>query len=237
MITLVLALRGAVAVAVLLTLVGGIPPIVRAGIAVTTGLWATAVAGPQLAAASGTPGGAVSTSVVGPGMTDAALWLIAGREIVVGATLGLIAAVPLLAVATTGRLVDRASRWSGSAASNAGPYQAMFSILAAAVFVGVDGHVTLAKAIATSFHDAPALAAIQPTVLATLASLVPAAAQLAIPWLITAAVLEIATGVAMRLADRAASHGPITAATPAALAMMTASLISTGAVAVAAILR
>lgn len=237
MTTLVLALRGTVAVAVLVTLVGGIPAIVRAGVAVTAGLWAAAVAGPRVAVVSGTVGGAASMPVAGSGMPDAVLWLMAGREIIVGATLGLIAAVPLLAVATTGRLVDRASRWSGSAASNAGPYQAMFSILAAAVFVGVDGHVTLATAIATSFHDAPALAATQPRVLATLAGLVPAAAQLAVPWLITAAVVEIATGVAVRLADRAASHGAIAAATPAALAMMTASLIGTGAVAIAALLR
>jgi hypothetical protein len=89
----------------------------------------------------------------------------------------------------------------------------------------------------TSFRDVPAIATTEPRVLATLAGLLPIAVQLAIPWLVTAAVIEIAVGVAVRLAGRAAIHGPFAAATPAALVMMTASLVGTLAVAIAALVR
>jgi flagellar biosynthesis protein FliR len=212
MMELVLALRGAAAVALLVTLVGGIPRIVQAGLVVAVGLWSAAIAGAPV--------------------PDEALWLVAARELVVGATIGLVAALPLLAVATAGRLVDLSN-----GARTRGPYRALFGILAAAVFVGIDGHVTFVAAIATSFRDVPAIAATELRVLAALAGLVPIAVQLAIPWLVTAAVVEIAAGVAVRLAGRAAIHAPVDAATPAALVMMTASLMATLAVAIAVLVR
>lgn len=216
---LVLALRGAAAVLVLVTLVGGIPRLVVAGLAAAAGLWSAAIAGVQL--------------------PDEALGLVAARELVIGATLGVLAALPLLAVATAGRLVERASGRANDASLGQprGPYGALFGVLAAAVFVGIDGHVSFVTAIVTSFRDIPAVAVAQPSVLATLASLLPIAVQLAIPWLVTAAVVEIAAGVALRLAGRAANDGAIAAATPAALVMMTASLIGTLAVAVAVLVR
>jgi flagellar biosynthesis protein FliR len=212
MMPLVLALRGAAAVAVLTTLVGGVPRLVQAGLALAVGLWSAAIAG------SAVP--------------DAAVWLVAGRELVIGATIGLVAALPLVAAAMAGRLVDL----SGGARTH-GPYSALFGILAAAVFVGIDGHVAFAAAIATSFRDVPVIAATEPRALATVARLVPIAVQLATPWLVTAAVVEIAAGVGVRLAGRAAAHAPIAAATPAALVMMTASLVGTLAVAIAALIR
>jgi hypothetical protein len=105
------------------------------------------------------------------------------------------------------------------------------------VFVGIDGHVAFVTAIATSFRDVPAVMLAEPRILTALAGLVPIAVQLAVPWLVTAAVVEIAAGVAVRLAGRAAAHAPIAAATPAALVMMTASLVGTLAVAIAALVR
>jgi len=174
--------------------------------------------------------------VPGPALAGGGLWLIAAREVVIGATIGVVAAVPLVAVATAGRLVDRAGGTTRGAGRR-GPYGALFSVLAAAVFVGIDGHVAFVTAIATSFRDMPAVVAAAPGVLATLGQVLPIAVQLAIPWIITAAVVEIAAGVALRIAGRAASHGPIAAATPAALVMMTASLIGTLAVAIAALVR
>jgi flagellar biosynthesis protein FliR len=211
--TLILALRGAAAVLVLTTLVGGIPAIVQGGLALAVGLWSAAIAGGSL------PGDA--------------LWLVAARELVLGATIGVIAALPLLVAAAAGRLVDQSS--PGSRAR--GPYGALFSVLAAAVFVGIDGHVAVVTAIVDSFRAAPALASVEPRVLASLAALVPAAVRLAMPWLITAAVVEIAAGVGLRLAARAASGAPVAAAVPAALVMMTASLVGTLAVAIAALVR
>ena len=212
MTTLVLALRGAAAVAVLATLAGGIPRIVQAGLAVAVGIWTAAIAGTPL--------------------PDAGLGWIAARELVLGATIGVVAALPLLAAATAGRMVDRAR---GSRAG--GPYEALFQVLAAAVFVGIDGHVAVVAAIGRSFSEVPALVTVEPRALAALAGLVPAGVQLALPWLITAAVVEIAAGVAARVAGRAAIHAPLAAAAPAALVIMTASLVGTLAVAIAAVVR
>jgi type III secretory pathway component EscT len=235
MITLILALRGAAAVGVLVTLVSGIPPLVGVGLAVSAGLWTALVAGPLAAAASIlVPGGALPITPLTQ-LTDPALLLVGVRELVMGAVIGVMAALPLLVVAKAGRLVERAGELTST--PGRGPYRNLFGVLGAAVFVGIDGHVSLVSAITDSFRAAPPLAGTETRVLATLAHLVPAAVQLAIPWLVTAAVVEIAAGVAARLADRAASHGPVAAATPAALAMMTASLVGTLAVAIAALVR
>jgi len=210
-VTLVLALRGVAAIAVLTTLVGGLPRIVQLGLAVTFGLWAAWVG------ASPVP--------------DASVWLVAAHELVVGATLGILAAVPLLAAAMAGRLVDVAS------GARQGPYAPLFGVLAAAVFVGIDGHVAVVTAVVDSYRAVPAIASVQPRVLVALGGLIPAGVALAVPWLVTAAVIEIAAGAGMRLAGRAGMHVPVAAAVPAALVMMTATLVSTLAVAIAALVR
>jgi flagellar biosynthesis protein FliR len=209
----VFALRGAAAIAVLTTLAGGLPRLVRLGLAAAFGGWAALVAGP-----AELDGGAVMVAVV------------AARELAIGATLGLAAAIPLLVAATAGRLVDLAGNARGS-------YGALFSILAAAVFVGIDGHVAVVAAIADSFRAVPAIGEVQPRALAAAGALVGAAVRLAIPWLVTAAVVEIAAGIGGRIAGRAALHAPLGAAVPAALVMMTATLVATLAVGIAALVR
>lgn len=214
--TLVGALRGAAAIGGLVALVGGLPRVVQAGLALAIGVWSAGIAAPALPAE--------------------ALWWVAGRELVVGSAIGAAAALPLLAVTTAGRIVDRAS-WRSSAGDARGAYGRLFGVLTAAVFVGIDGHVAMVAAIAASFSDVPVGAAAPPRIWAALAGLVPTAVQLAVPWLVTAAVVEIAAGVALRVAGRAAAHAPATEAVPAALAMMTASLVGTLAVAIAALVR
>ena len=209
--TLVLALRGAAAIAVLTTLVGGLPRIVQLGLAITFGLWSAWIAAPPV--------------------SDTSVWLVAAHELIVGATLGGLAAVPLLAAATAGRLVDVAS------SARQGPYAPLFALLAAAVFVGIDGHVVVVTAVVDSYRAVPAIASVQPRVLAAIAGLVPAGVALAVPWLVTAAVIEIAAGAGIRLAGRAGVHVPTAAAVPAALVMMTATLVATLAVAIAALVR
>jgi flagellar biosynthesis protein FliR len=213
---LVLALRGAAAVAVLTSFAGGFPRIVQAGLAALFGLWAALLAG------AAAPDGA-------------SLILVAAHELVVGATLGLLAAVPLLAAGFAGRLVDT------SLPARRGPYAALFAVLAGAVFVGIDGHVALLTAIADSYRVSPVLGVpsleAAPSVLAALGGLVPAAVALAIPWLVTAAVVEIAVGAGLRVAGRAGAHAPVAAAVPAALVMITAALVSTLAVGIAALVR
>ena len=210
MMTLVLALRGVAAVLVLTTLAGGIPRIVQAGLAAVLGLWSALLVGTQ---------------------PDGPVLVIAARELVVGATLGILAALPLVAAAIAGRLVDVA----GSA--RRGPYATLFGILAAAVFVGIDGHVAVITSLVDSFRTVPAIATTQPRVLAALGGLVPSAVTLAIPWLVTAAVVELAIGVGMRLAGRTGAHAPAAAAVPAALVMMTATLVATLAVGIAVLVR
>jgi len=207
----VIGLRGAAAVLVLSTLVGGLPRVVQVGLAVGVGVWSAIVVG-------------------GAGDVQGAMWLVAAREVVLGATIGVIAAVPLVAASMAGRIVDLTGARNG-------PYATMFGVLAAAVFVGIDGHVMVVRAVIESFASVPAIASVQPRVLDALGALVPAAVTLAIPWLVTAAVVELAIGVGVRLAARAGAQAPTAAAVPAALVMMTATLVSTLAVAIAALVR
>ncbi len=216
MTALVLALRGAAAVAVLTSLAGGIPGIVRVGLAAVFGLWAMIAAGMAV--------------------PDDVTWLIAARELVIGATLGIVAVVPLLAARIAGSLVDLVNG-PGRLAAGRGPYGALFGVLAAAVFVGIDGHVAFVTAIAESFAAVPAIAETQPRVLDALGALIGAGVRLAVPWLVTAMVVELAMGVGARVAGRTGLHAPVAAAVPAALAMMTAALISTLAIAIAALIR
>jgi flagellar biosynthetic protein FliR len=212
---LVLALRGAAAVAILTTLVGGIPSIVRLGLAVVFGLWAMIASGVAL--------------------PDEVGWIVVARELVIGATLGIVAAVPLLAARMAGALVSRVD--APSRASGQGAYGALFGVLAAAVFVGIDGHVAFVTSIAESFAAVPAVSEIQPRVLGALGALIGAGVKLAVPWLVTAVVVELAVGVGVRVAGRAGLHAPVAAAVPAALVMMTAALVSTLAIAIAAVIR
>jgi flagellar biosynthesis protein FliR len=206
----ILALRGIAAVLVLTTLVGGIPRIAQGSLALGLGVWSALLVG-------GAP---------------PASWEIAGRELAIGASLGVLAAIPLLAAAFAGRLADVAA-WGRSR----GPYELLFGILAAAVFVGIDGHVAVITAIVESFRAMPVLADTRTHVLASIAVLVPAAARLAVPWLVTAAVVQVAIGASNRLAGRAAAGLPAGAAVPAALAVMTAAFVGTLAVALAALVR
>ena len=206
--TLVLALRGATAIVVATVLVGGIPRIVSAALAATLGLWSALIVAPL-------------------SLVDGS-FAVAAHEVIVGATLGVMAALPLLAAATAGRLVDIAA--TGRAQ---GPYATLFGVLAAAVFVGIDGHVAVATAIVDSHRAAPA----ETSVLASIAALIPAAVHLAVPWLVTAAVVEIAVGAGVRVAGRAGQQAPIGAAAPAALVMITAALVGALAIAMAALFR
>lgn len=213
----VLSLRGAAAIVVLTLLVGGIPRVVQIGLAAMLGVWSAVMLLPTHAAA-----------VLGADT----VWALALQELALGAALGVMSAAPLLAAVVAGRFVDIADSGRGQ-----GPYTTFFSVLAAAVFVGIDGHVMVVTAIAESHQRVGAVVTAAPGVLAVIAMLVPAAVKLAVPWLVTAAVVQIAVGVGTRVAARAGAHAPAAAAVPAALVMMTASLVATLAIAMAALLR
>jgi flagellar biosynthesis protein FliR len=208
---LLLGLRGATAVFVLAALAGGVPRIAQVGMAALTGAWLALL---------------VPAEPIGDGA-----WLIAARELVLGAAIGVAAAVPLLVAGMVGRLVDRAEDRSGET------YGRMFGVLGAAVFVGIDGHVAFVQAIADSMRTVPVVVEVRPRVIEALGGIVEAAVRLSIPWLVTAAVVELAVGVGRRVGGRAAMHLPDAAAVPAALAMMTAALVATFAVGLAALVR
>jgi flagellar biosynthesis protein FliR len=212
--TLVFALRGAAAIVVLTTLAGGVPRVIQVALAVTLGLWSAFVVAPPIAGTGPT---------VIQDWIDGVTWQLTARELVAGAAVGLMAAIPLLAAAAAGRLVDLAAT-----SRSHGPYGTLFGVLAAAVFVGIDGHVAVIAAIVDS-HRATSEAG----VVAAIAGLVPAAVRLAVPWLVTAAVVEIAVGAGVRVAGRAGLAAPIGVAVPAALVAVTASLVGVLAVAMA----
>jgi flagellar biosynthesis protein FliR len=208
----VLALRGVAAIVILTTLAGGLPRVVQVCLAVTLGLWSAIMLAP--------------THPIDP------TWVVALQELALGAALGVMSAVPLLAATAAGQLVDLAS-----ASRAQGPYSTFFGVLAAAVFVGIDGHVTVMTSIVESHQSLSAVAPSAPSMLLVLGKLVPAAVKLSVPWLVTAAVVQIAIGVGMRVAARAGAHAPAAVAVPAALTMMTASLVATLAIAMAAVIR
>jgi len=227
MMILVLGLRGFAAMLVLTTLVGGIPRVAQLALAVTLGLWS------GLLVASATAGGASGGLAEGAVAASAGVSVAAALyELAIGAAMGVMGAVPLLAASTAGRLVDIAA--TGRAQ---GPYSLLFGVLAAAVFVGIDGHVAVLAAIVESHRAIGSLVTMEPRVVAAIAQLIPVAVRLAVPWLVTAAVVHIAIGVGTRIATRAGAHAPAAAAVPAALVMMTASLVATLAIAMAAIMR
>lgn len=208
----VLGLRGIAAILVLTTVVGGFPRVVQAALALGFGLW--------------------SALLVAPAHPTFVSLAFAAHEVAIGAALGIVGAVPLVAAATAGRLVDLAATRRAH-----GPYGLLFGVLAAAVFVGIDGHVQVVRAIVESHRSLVAVGDAEPSVLAALAAVVPAAIRLAAPWLVTAVVVELAVGAGVRVAGRAGGFAPAAAAVPAALVMMTASLIATFAIAVAALVQ
>lgn len=209
----VLGARGFAAIAVLTTLVGGIPRVAQAALAVGCGTWSSLAVANKLLPVDGS-------------------WQVALVELAIGAALGVVAAVPLLAARAAGRITELAATGRGG-----GPYEALFGLLAGVVFVGMDGHIATLTAIVNSHQAVPFLAVTRGDVLAAIVRLIPAAIRLAIPWLITAAVVQISIGVGTRLAGRASAHVPSLSAAPAALVMMTATLVGTFAIAVAAVVR
>lgn len=212
-----MGLRGAVAVAIFAALLPGIPRLAQLGTAVLLGVWSAIALSP----ASGAP-----LSVSSPELA-----LVAAREIALGAALGVAAALPLAVAAV-------ASGWVAGAAA-AREQGALFSTLGAAVFLAVDGPAATLEAVAASHRAVPMLAAAPAAASAheVIAGLIGAAVRLALPWLATAAIVEVAVAVAARVAGRAAATWPLSAAVPAAHATISAALVATFATGVAALAR
>jgi flagellar biosynthesis protein FliR len=201
-----LAVRGAVAVAVLLALVGGVESFTLVALAVATGVWTALL-------------------VAGDASAPVSLSLLV-HEVAIGGALAVSAAVPLVAARTAGLIVDRA-------AGAQGVYRRLLAVITGAVFFGVDGHVAVVRAIVASHGAVPAMTGVQPRVTTALAALLPAAVTLAAPWLVTAAIVAIAFGVAERVGARTAAHVPTAAGAPLIVAIMSAALVAAFATALA----
>jgi flagellar biosynthesis protein FliR len=217
-------LRGGVAILTLTTLVGGLPRLVQLGLAAALGLWCGVLAAPDALG----PLPAQLGPLVALGLREAAL----------GAALGVMAALPLWLVALTGQLVELTASGRGGPGGRGGPLAALIGVLGAAIFVAIDGHVAVATAVVDSYGATPSAAAPPAgAVIAALGGLVPAAARLAAPWLVTAAVIELVLGAAARVAGRAMAPGLLAAAPPAAIMALSASVLGALAVGIAGAMR
>jgi flagellar biosynthesis protein FliR len=116
---------------------------------------------------------------------------VIARELAVGAALGIVAAAPLVALGWSARLVDVAAGEPGA--------RAIFLLVGAAVFVGVDGPALLAESIARSYTAVP-VATAPLGVVPAIAGLLATAARLAVPFVVGAAVIEVAVGAVGRAA-------------------------------------
>ena len=167
----------------------------------------------------------VLTAVVYPAANAAAgplpqttltLSMLLVREALVGALLGLLVAIPLRALEAAGRLMDtaRGARMAEVLASpthaRASPLGAFLLLLGVTLFVTVDGHVLVIRAVAESYRTLPVGAALGPEAPARVAALAihltarffTVALGLAAPVLAAAILLDLTLGIAGRVAPQ-----------------------------------
>lgn len=171
---LVASLRPVAALTVLALVVAPLPRWLGAVVGVAIGLF-IAVAVPEAATAAAAGLDAV----------------VAARELVVGAGLGVVAALPLVALGWSGRLVDAGAGEPGA--------RAIVMLAGAAVFAGIGGPALVAVAIVHSYAALP-IASAPPAVVPAIAGLAAAAVRLAAPFVVGAAVIEVAVGAVGRAA-------------------------------------
>jgi flagellar biosynthesis protein FliR len=146
----------------------------------------------------------------------AGLVALAVKELAVGAVLALVAAAPLVAADVAGRWIGGAV---GGAEATAGP---LTSLLAVVVFFGIDGHLIVIGALATSYDAVPLLggldrAAAADQVLAAVVALLAAAIALAAPSVVVAGLVEAGVGLAARAGGLGAGAGAAAAVRAAAV--------------------
>lgn len=146
----------------------------------------------------------------------AAIALLAARELLVGAALGLLVAIPFRAVEAGGQLIDsaRGARMAEILAAptdvRASPLGAFLLLLAVVLFMAVDGHLLVIRAAGASYQTLPVSGGLGPDAPASLAGLAIhlggrfflIAVGLAAPVLAAAVLLDLALGVAGRVAPQ-----------------------------------
>src|SRR5262249_43777971 len=134
-----------------------------------------------------------------------------------GAVIAVVAAVPIMMAEAAGRLADLARDGGAGGAGSAGDDAlARFTPMAAlAVVFAVRGHLPVVRALAQSYAALPlgpgsggGAALLARTAIAA-ARLIAAGAWIAVPWLVTAAVVELGAAAARRAAGLVGAIAPL----------------------------
>ena len=144
------------------------------------------------------------------------LTLLVLRELLVGALLGLLVAIPFYALEAAGRLIDTArgaqmaELLATPTATSSTPTGAFLLLLGVVLFLAVDGHLMVISAVGESYRSLPAgatLPANAPARLVPLAlhlggQLFVVALGIAAPVLVAAVLVALSLGMAARLTPR-----------------------------------
>ncbi len=144
------------------------------------------------------------------------LALLVARELLVGALLGLLVAIPFRALEAGGRLMDtaRGARMAEVLAAptdaRASPLGAFLLLMGVALFFTVDGHLLVIRALGASYQSLPVGAALGPGAPERVTALAlhltgrffTVALGLAAPVLAAAVLLDLGLGLAARLAPQ-----------------------------------
>jgi flagellar biosynthesis protein FliR len=141
-------------------------------------------------------------------MSVAGRVVVLGREVLIGVSLGVVAAVPLLAASASGG-------WIGALSGDddgRSPWITCFGLLAAVVYFGFGGHLAAVSAVGLSYRALPVglggQAALAGTIVDAGAALLAAALALAAPVLVTVVVVALAAAAIERAAGLPAALAP-----------------------------
>lgn len=151
-----------------------------------------------------------------------------GREVLIGATLGVVAAVPLLAAAAAGAWTAASQ---GGDDAGVGMWSWFFPVTAAMVFFAVGGHLAVIGALGMSYRalpvggDAVDAGAALGIVIASGAQMIVAGLALAAPLVVAAMLATVLTGVVERAAGVPVELVPETAVRRAAAVLAAAAAL------------
>lgn len=151
-----------------------------------------------------------------------------GREVLIGATLGVVAAVPLVAAAAAGAWTAASQ---GGDDAGVGMWSWFFPVTAAMVFFAVGGHLAVIGALGMSYRALPVGGAVVSTadavgvVVASSAHMIAAGLALAAPLVVAAMLATVLTGVVERAAGVPVELVPESAVRRAAVALATAAAL------------
>lgn len=160
-----------------------------------------------------------------------------GRELALGATLGVVASLPLWAVKAAGAALDAHLGSIGPAnaeASHSRYYQLFWSLSAATVFFASNGLALVAGQLTRSFQTLPlatasaqssaSVATLAQTTVASLGAIFTLALPMAMPLLLTVMALMIAGHVSGRIAGQRSAWTVVAGAMPLAVVVAVAAL-------------